>query len=310
MDDVALTTADRLGPPDDTRLDPRHERWTVQSWLERAPWRTLKDTQFGRDQSGPEAHPALHEDPLLQKVYLLDIALFLSAERVSYLAVSKMVSFAPDEAAQIQLGTQVLDECRHFEVFSRRLADFGYVGARRDALVDRYLTPGMRSFYALILEQADRRDFLATSVAQNLVLEGMAYPVYRYEIKYWSRFDPELSRTIQGAFADESHHVGFGEAVAREALQRADDAGRARAKKIIHECHQLMTQVFEEVIKHYIGLYQECANAYLDVVGDVEIFPGRKLAEITEEEQARTLLAEIQHEHQRRMQRIGLGTNT
>ena len=291
---------------DETPAGPLDERWSVQSWLERAPWRTLKSTRFGRQVDGPDVHPALHDDALLRKVYLLDIALFLAAERVSYLAVSKMISFAPDEASQIQLGTQVLDECRHFEVFSRRLADFGVTGAKRDALVDRYLTPAMRSFYDLILEQADRRDFLATSIAQNLVLEGMAYPVYRYEIKYWSRFDPELSRTIQGAFADESHHVGFGEAVNREALKRADAAGRARAIRIMRDCHGLMTQVFQEVIHHYIGLYQECANAYMDLVGDVEIFPGRTLAGITEEEQARTLLAEIQHEHQRRMQRIGL----
>jgi hypothetical protein len=67
-----------------------------------------------------------------------------------------------------------------------------------------------------------------------------------------------------------------------------------------------MSQAFEEVISHYVGLYQECANQYMDEMGDIEIFPGTKLATVTEEDQVRHLLNEVQREHQDRLGRLGL----
>jgi ribonucleotide reductase beta subunit family protein with ferritin-like domain len=286
-------------PADDTT-------WSTQRWLERTAWRGLRDTSYGRPLTGEAEHPALRSDPLLRKVYLLDLALFIGAERASYHAVSGMVGFAPDERAQMQLGTQVFDECRHFEVFCHRMANLGVTPEQRNRMIEQFTTRSLRAFYDLIQEQVDRRDFLASCIAQNLVLEGMAYPMYRYEIKYWSRFDPGLKRTIQGAFADESHHVTFGEAICREALRRATVEQKSRIVRLLADCHRLMSQAFEEVITHYVGLYQECANQYMDEMGDIEIFPGIRLATVSEDDQARLLLQEIQGEHQDRLRRIGL----
>lgn len=283
--------------------------WGIQQWLERSPWRTLKDTRYGRPVAGVEAIPEVYEDPLLRQVYLMDLALFVGAERTSYLAVSGMMAFAPDEVCQMQLGSQVLDECRHYEIFCQRMAELGVDAERRNALVKRHTTPSLRKFYDLIHEQVDKRDFVASSVAQNLILEGMAYPVYRYEIKYWSRFDPGLSKMIAGAFADEVHHVGFGEAFNSSLLRRSSVEERNRLNKVVREFHQLMSEAFDEVIRFYVGLYQECANQYVSLVGDVEIFRGRKLADTTEEEQVRILLSEIQREHAERLVRIGLSSS-
>ena len=281
--------------------------WGIQTWLERTAWRTLKDTSYGRAVTGDDTpHPALFEDPLLRQVYLMDIALFIGAERTSYLAVSGMMGCAPDELAQMQLGTQVFDECRHYEVFCKRMADMGVTPDKRTALIERYTTPALRSFYDLILEQVDKKDFHAASIAQNLVMEGMAYPVYRYEIKYWSRIDPGLSKTIQGAFADEAHHVGFGEAINKVHVQRLGSAERNRMLKLTDQFSKLMTQTFEEIINRYIGLYQECASQYMDIMGDIEIFRGRKMAEVSEEDQARIVLHEIREEHRTRLARLGL----
>src|SRR5258708_37998719 len=132
----------------------------------------------------------------------------------------------------------------------------------------------MAVFYDLILEQVDRRDFFAACVAQNLVLEGMAYPLYRYEIKYWSKFDPGLTRTIQGAFADESHHVGFGEAICADALRKATTEQKNRLIRLLSDFHKLMSQAVEEILSRYIGLYNECANPYKDVMFGIHSFSG------------------------------------
>lgn len=279
----------------------------VQRWMQRAPWRTLKDTVYGRSEQDGEVMPALFEDKLLRKVYLLDVALFVGAERTSYRAVAGMMRFAPDEASEIHLGTQVLDECRHFEVFCHRISKMGLSVEQREKLISDYTPPALSKFYDLILEQVDKKDFVAASIAQNLILEGMAYPVYRYEIRYWSRFDPGLSATIRGAFADESHHVGYGEKVNAVLLARATLEERNRTRALVAQFHGLMTEAFEQIIRRYVGLYQACADQYRAQVGDVEIFPGKRLADVSEEDQTRILLSEIQREHAERLLRIGLG---
>jgi len=280
--------------------------WSIQRWLERTAWRTLKGTEYGRPPQERGVLPELFTDPLLQQVYLIDLAIFVGGERTSVEAVSGLLRCAPDESSSVYLGTQVMDECRHFEVFCRRMADMGVTPARRETLVKRYTTPAVRKFYDLILEQGDKRDFIAGSLAQNIVMEGMAYPLYRYEIKYWSRIDPSLSQIIKGAFADEAHHVGFGEAMMRAHMKGLDPGRRSRLQDMLRQFSTLMTEAFEQVINHYVGLYQECANQYMPVMGDVEIFPGRPMHTITEEDQVRLLLSEIKREHDERAARIGV----
>jgi len=280
--------------------------WSIQQWLERTAWRTLKDTRYRRPPVETGLLPELFTDPLLRQVYLIDLAVFLGGEKTSMDAVAGLLRCAPDESSQVYLGTQVVDECRHYEVFCRRMADLGISPEKRDTLVQRYTTPAVRNFYDLILEQVDKGDFIAGSLAQNIVMEGMAYPLYRYEIKYWSRIDPSLAQIIRGAFADEAHHVGFGEAVVGRHLARLDAPQKARLRQLLAQFSGLMTEAFEQVITHYIGLYQECANQYMGVMGDVEISPGHRIAQLSEEDQVRLLLEEIRQEHAARAARIGI----
>ncbi len=277
----------------------------VQSWLERTPWRTLKDSKYGyRDNVAPP-NPLLWEDKLLNQIYKLDIATFLTAEKISVDGISRLVSMAPDETSRVFMATQALDEARHFEVFSRRLADFGVGPQERNKLMQHVTTKEMAQFYDLIMEQVDKGDYVSALVAHNVILEGMAYPVYRYEIKYWSRLDPGLSQIIQGAFADEVHHVSYGEAYLRS-LIASDVALRNRIARLLGDFEKLMTGVFEAVIHHYIGLYQAAASAHVNLMGDIMIFPGQKMANLSEEDQVRMLLREVEQEHASRLITLGI----
>lgn len=278
--------------------------FNIQTWLERVPWRTLRDTEYGCD-SSQQVHPAVWEDPLLNQIYKLDIATFLTAEELSVHGISRLIHQAPDEASAIFLATQTLDEARHYEVFCRRLADFGVGPEERKELMQRVTTPQMRAFYDVIREQVDKGDVIAALVAHNIVLEGMAYPVYRYEIKYWSKLDPALSRIIQGAFADEVHHVTFGESFIANEIRRSVDV-RNRVRVLVNDCSRLMRAVFEAVVHKYIGLYQEAANAHMDVMGGIQIFPGVRMHDISEKEQVERLFAEIDSEHRKRLAQVGL----
>jgi 1,2-phenylacetyl-CoA epoxidase catalytic subunit len=265
----------------------------------------MKGTEYGVGKETADAHPAVFDDKLVNQIYKLDIATFLTAERVSYVGISKLLSHAPDEASQIFLATQTVDEARHYEIFSNRLAKFGVSPEQRDSMMEDMTTKELRKFYDLIEEQVDRGDFAAAMMAHNIVLEGMAYPIYRYEAAYWSIFDPSLTQLIRGAFADEVHHVKYGEAIISR-YTKLGDASRNRMLALATDFHKLMTEVFESSIQHYIHLYQLVTDQYMELIGDIEIFRGRKMRDVPEKEQVYILLQEIQQEHKDRMQRIGL----
>lgn len=279
--------------------------YSIQNWLNRTANGTLKNTVYGRDKDEDGPHISLLEDPLLKQIYLIDMALFIASEKVSYLATSSMVSAAPDEASQVFMASQVMDEARHYEIFCRRFADFGYTPEKRNDIITNNITPALKKFHDLILEQADKRDFLSTIIAQNIIMEGMAYPIYSYEYKYWSIFDPSLSKMIKGAFADEVHHVSFGESILAVHIRNMTLEQKNKILTIVRQFEGLMQEVFEEIINHYIGMYQECANEYMGLVGDIEIFKGKKMKDVSEEYQARRLLNDIQMGHKERLARVG-----
>ncbi|MEW5754901.1 MAG: ribonucleotide-diphosphate reductase subunit beta [Pseudomonadota bacterium] len=280
-------------------------RFTIQNWLEQTPWRHLNNTEYGLKKTVAKPIDGLWEDPLLGQIHKIDIAMFLTAERLSYHNIAALIGAAPDEQSQMFLATQTLDEARHYEVFCRHLADFGVTPEQREAMMERVTTPAMRKFYDLICEQVDKRNFITAMLSHNIILEGMAYPLYRYQRKYWSRFDPGLSQIIEGAFADEVHHVTFGEAIMRHHA-RGGEQQRNELRRLTADFHRLMTEVFEGVINHYVGLYQEAANNHMHLMGDIEIFPGHTMASLSEEDQVRLLLKEVQNEHSARLARIGL----
>ena len=281
-------------------------RCDMQAWLDRTGNGTLKDTYYGRKRDDTGPHPALLSDPLVRQIYLIDIAFFVAAEKVSYLASAGLLPLAPDEASQIYIASQVMDEARHYEVFCKKFADFGYTPEQRNRIVGTYVTPAMRDFHDLILEQVDKKDFVAATIAQNIIMEGMAYPIYRYEYKYWSRFDPSLSSIIRGAFADESNHVHYGEAMVSHIYAGMDRDEKGRLCRLLQRFESLMTEIFEGVVKHYVGMYQECSNEHMALVGDIEIFKGHLLRDVSEELQVRILLQEIKDEHARRLARMSI----
>lgn len=96
-----------------------------------------------------------------------------------------------------------------------------------------------------------------------------------------------------------------GGAIIRRYTKLGDDS-RNTMLRLAGEFHSLMTSVFESSIRHYIHLYQLVADQYMSEIGNIDIFPGRKMRDVSETEQVHILLNQIQHEHSERMARIGL----
>ena len=149
----------------------------------------------------------------------------------------------------VRTPEQTLDEARHHEMFASRLAQSTAASGTR-AAGDEILIPPLRKFIDLCYEVADRGAFVDGLVLTNLVLEGMAYPLYGYEERYWKPVDPYLARLIASAFADETRHVAFGAALVGAALGD-DPAARARVQRLTNDARRVELREVRLVLRGF-----------------------------------------------------------
>jgi hypothetical protein len=284
--------------------DFKFAEFSVDKWLRVAPQGYLEGTRFGQPE-GATVPEEIQGQGMLRQVYLMDLALFIAAERVSTQVASGLVRLAPDESSFCFLATQTLDEARHFEAFASRFAELGLEAEKREKLAANLLSPAYRGFFDLLLESVDKGDFEAGIVGLNVILEGMALPLYGYEMRYWRPFDPALVAIIEGAFRDECRHVGFGEKHLAWLLAR-DPGARARVQRRVDDLARKMRDVFKEFLDSFVGFYDLAVQEFPERCAKVEIVPGRRLADTAADEQVRWLEAEIKRGHKKRLERIGL----
>jgi hypothetical protein len=280
-------------------VDLSIQRWTrdvaVRQW-------TRDDAALGAVGAGlPE--PIARERSLAE-VHRLDLSLFVVFEEAALRVSGALVRRAPSPEALAFSAQQALDEARHHEVFARRLATSTAAWGTR-AAGDDLLIPPLRRFLDLCYEVADRGDFVEGLVLTNLVLEGMAHPLYSYEERYWSPVDPYLARLIASAFADETRHVAFGAALVRTAL--AGDAGaRARVQRLADDARKVMGEVFTHYVRKFVGLFDAVARRHRALFAAAEFQPGRRLADTPYDQQIACIRHSIDIEHARLLARAGL----
>jgi len=282
-------------------IDMSVSRWT----------RDVAVTQWNRDDGAlasiGSALPApIAGERALGEVHRLDLSLFVVFEEVALRVSGALARSAPSPEALAFTAQQTLDEARHHEIFARRLA-LTTAAWGTQASGDDILIPPLRKFIDLCYEVADRGAFVDGLVLTNLVLEGMAYPLYGYEERYWKPVDPYLARLIASAFADETRHVAFGAALVTRALDD-DHAARARVQRLTHDARRVMGEVFEYYVRKFVKLFDAVARRHGALFADAEFEPGRRLADTPYEEQIATIRHRIETEHARMLGRAGLDT--
>jgi hypothetical protein len=239
-------------------------------------------------------------------VHRLDLSLFVVFEEAALRVSGALVRRAPSPEALAFSAQQTVDEARHHETFGLRLAtSIAASGARAGGT--EILIPPLRRFLELCYEVADRGDFVEGLVLTNLVLEGMAYPLYAYEERYWTPVDPYLARLIASAFADETRHVAFGAALVKAAL--ADDPeARARVQRLTDDARRVMGEVFTYYVRKFVGLFDAVARRHRALFAGAVFQPGRALADTPYEEQIASIRHSIDSEHGRLLGRAGLSS--
>lgn len=121
---------------------------------------------------------------------------FLHGEQGALLCTAKIVETVPWADAKYYAATQVMDEARHVEVFTRYL----------DKLSGRY--PVNRHLEALLDDILRDRRWDLTYLGMQIMVEGLALAAFGF--MHQMTGDPLLKTLLRYVMADEARHVAFG----------------------------------------------------------------------------------------------------
>jgi hypothetical protein len=279
---------------------------SVGHWWRRVPSRQWPREAEKLETLGEALSPLFSESRPLAEVHRLDLALFVVFEEAALRVSGALTRKAPQQAALSFAAQQTLDEAHHYEMFLRRSdKSRALCGLPPGSVETAILTPPLRRFIDRCYEIADGGSFTEGLTMVNLLLEGMAYPLYAYEERYWRPLDPYLSRLVHGAFVDETRHVTFGAELCRSLL--ADDAAeRARVSRMCAEARQALREVFHYYVRVFVGLFDAVARHHRELFADAEMAPGKRIAETPYAEQVAIIQHSIDREHGRLLEWAGL----
>jgi hypothetical protein len=183
-------------------------------------------------------------------------------------------------------GTQLIDEARHSRVFRGHLLELGIPEDELFATIQRY--SGEDSLHILVpLEDfalpliRDQRDFIAGVIILTVLVEGVLAPTAELSERKWRVLDPPAAQIERGANIDEIRHLTVGGAVVRQYLLDHPEE-KPRLLDIITRGRQLWRELpTDGVIMRREQHFQDGLEQRADVVGDYEIWEGKRLIDST-----------------------------
>lgn len=229
-----------------------------------------------------------------------------AAEDKAARALSYLVASAPTTATMEFYATQVLDEARHAMVFRNHVVALGFTPDEVTALaagdVAAVLDP-LEEFALPIM----RTDFVGGVVMMAIVLEGALAPTAELAERKWRPLDPAAAEIDEGAGIDEIRHLTVGAAIAKQHLE-AHPEDRDRVAELIGRGMRLWTELpVHDVVHRREVLFQQGLEQHADIVGDYEVWPGRRLVDTTPDERQAMADRWSQEMRESRLAYIGLG---
>ncbi len=196
----------------------------------------LRDRPLGVSPDAP--NPTL--DATEREALTATLSTYCLGEVAALEGASGMIGFAPNRSSKIFLATQVADEARHLEVFLHRLKEVNSedFATSYEQLANRSLL----AFKKRLLEFVAAKDWEASVLAQNVILESMEYAAFQTHME---RADPRTAEILRGVVKDERRHMGFGENDLGRRLA-ATPHSRTRLQQIKKELDSYVLSCFEE----------------------------------------------------------------
>jgi hypothetical protein len=278
----------------------------ISSWTAKVPQRQWAREDRHLGDIGAALPESIRASRPLGEVHRLDLSLFVIFEEAALRVSGALTRRAPTMAAMQFAAQQTLDEARHHEVFLTRLGvSCGLGPGALPAVSEEIMIPPLRRFLERSYEVVDRGEFVEGLTLMNLIFEGMSYPLYAYEQRYWAPIDPYLTRLVQNAFADESRHVALGADLVRELLA-GETARKNGVRALVRDMTALMNEVFAYYVRKFVKLFDAVARRHADLFAGAEFAPGALISATPYQDQIAAIHASITEQHAKIVARAGL----
>jgi hypothetical protein len=265
------------------------EQCDLAYWLGAVAQGTLR----GRAGTGhaPEASTPDHmrAPGPLRDALIIELGYRSVAEEKATRILAHYVANAPAIPEMEFFATQLIDEARHSMVFRNHLVEMGVpepeLGTTIAELSADYTRDVLEPVEEFTLRTVrDEGDFIGGVAIFTIVIEGVLAPAAELSERKWGRLDPAASEIARGATIDEIRHLTVGSSIIRAHLLRHPEY-RPRLMEILRAGRRLWDEVPDrKYVIHREELFQEGMLEHADVVGDYEIWPGRRMLDTTPDE--------------------------
>ena len=174
---------------------------------------------------------------------------FLHGEQGALICAAKIVQTVPDVDSKFYAATQVMDEARHVEIYSRYL---------REKIEMAYpINPSLR---ALLAEVVSDPRWDMTNLGMQVLIEGLALAAFSM-IRDFS--EEPLGKAVNAfVMQDEARHVAFGRLALREYYPQLTQAERdEREEFVVHASYLMRDRFVAEEVWDNVGLDRaECVR--------------------------------------------------
>src|SRR6202521_3407400 len=180
------------------------------------------------------------------------ISQFMHGEQGALIATSKIVQTVPNLDAKFYAATQVMDEARHVEAYSRLLHDKFELAYP--------ITHGLRSLLESGLSDS-RWDM--TYLTMQILIEGLALAAFQRLRDFAG--NPLAAAVNAYVMQDEARHVAFGRLALRDYYPNLSDAERdEREEFVVEACYHMRDRFNQREVWETLGLpVEECIQATL-----------------------------------------------
>ena len=272
-------------------LEMTAHQCNLRYWLRAVPQGTLRGNLDGHDPAWV-APDHMRAGPLFEAI-AQEYAFRAVAEEKAARALSYLVPLAPDTDTMEFYATQVLDEARHAMVFRNHLVTQGVPETELWQVIERHAGTEIRSILDPLEEfgleiMRDHADFLGGVVVMTIILEGALAPAAELSERKWRPLDSAAADIDKGAGIDEIRHLTVGASVARQYLLDHPERRPETLELIRRGMGMWATLPVHGMVNRREELFQEGLERHADIVGDYEIWPGRRLVDTTPAERQRT----------------------
>src|SRR5438046_4170339 len=196
------------------------------------------------------------------------ISQFMHGEQGALIATAKIVQTVPELDSKFYAATQVMDEARHVEAYSRLLHEKFELAYP--------ITPGLK---ALLENGLSDRRWDMTYLTMQILIEGLALAAFQ-RIRDQSK-NPLAAAVNAYVMQDEARHVAFGRLALRDYYPQLSDAERnEREEFVVQACWHMRDRFNQLEVWQRLGLPIEQCIEITDNSESMKLFRSRLFSRI------------------------------